>query len=281
MALPPSFARDGFKVSPKTRLRRILIGTEGGANTGKTEFAWSAPGPGIHLAIDRGHSAVLESTNPPDTRSLIEGDNLIIVPIKCPLNTSCTKAEALTAWQTEFWPSYTKALGNVDARTVIVDGDSDGFEWQMLCEFGRTTQIPQIQRTSLNAARRAMIAKAWDSGKIVITTNKLKKKYEDKLDPSTGAPLPDPQQPGKTLREWDGVSYERQGFNDHEYLYELQLRHLYRRGDAETANAWGVQILLCKANRNLEGLELWDGDCNLRTVLELAYPHIPADEWGY
>lgn len=280
MALPASFRRDGFVRPAQSRFRGVMIGTEGGANTGKTEFAWSAPGPGIHHALDRGHRSTLENNEPPSTRNLIEGDNLLILPTEVPLNSGTTKEQALASWRTWYENHYKKSLSNVDVRTVILDGDSDSFEWQTLAEFGRTAQIPPIQRTSLNAARRVMIARAVDSGKVFISTNKLKKKYEDVHD-GNGQPVMDPTKPGQTLREWDGKSYERQGFNDHEYGYEIQLRHIYQRAEGKSKAMWGIQILLCKANRSLEGEELWAGDCNLPTLLQLVYPHIELSEWGY
>lgn len=285
MSLPASFSRDGFSGIPTSRFRGLMIGTEGAANTGKTEFAWSAPGPAIHLALDRGHRATLENPDPPTSRCLVAGESLVVQPIECPLNTGVTREQALASWRLFYQERYIKALHNGDVRTVILDGDSDSFEWQMLAEFGRTNQIPQIQRTALNASRRVMIARAADSGKIYISSNKLKKKYEAQFK-DDGTPIPDPQKPDQQLREWDGKSYERQGFNDHEYCYELQLRHLYARPytDAkgnDKPGKWGVQILMCKANRALEGDELWGSDCNLPTLLEYIYPHIGLAEWGY
>jgi hypothetical protein len=45
--LPASFLKDGFVPPDKMRrTRRLMIGTDGPSNTGKTEFAISAPGPG-------------------------------------------------------------------------------------------------------------------------------------------------------------------------------------------------------------------------------------------
>lgn len=274
MPIPASFARE-FPQQPKSRFRRVMIGTEGAANSGKSEFALSAPGPGIFLALDRSYDAMLENPDPPTTRNA--GD-FIILPVRVTLPTACTQAEAQAAWKEFYFNYYLKALNNQDARTVVLDGDSDSFELQMLAEYGRTTQIPQIQRTSLNAARRAMIAKAWDSGKIIIATNKLKKKYEPVYDAS-GNPVADPQKPNEQKREWDGKSYERQGFNDHEYLWQIQIRHLFERRD--DGPHWGLQVIMAKANRQVEGNELWDEDCNVRTLLELVYPEIPATEWGF
>lgn len=268
MALPASFRV--FTPPAKGRFKKVLIGTEGPANSGKTEFAMSAPGPGIFLALDRSYDATLDNPEPPETRNV---ENFVILPVRVAMPTAATQDQAKGAWR-EFYGVYTQALDNPDARTVVLDGDSDSFELQTLAEYGRTTQIPQIQRTSLNAARRAMIARAWDSGKIVIATNKLKKKYETQYNADGSIKMGGD---GKPVREWDGVSYERQGFSDHEYLWQLQLKHHY---DADKG-IWGVEILMAKAYRATEGTVLWGGDCNLRTVLELVYPNVKPSEWGF
>lgn len=286
MTLPVSFLRDGFTAQSPQRFRGILIGTEGAANSGKTEFCWTAPGPGIMLALDRQYRACLDNPEPPATRQPGQPpEGWAIQPIPAAMSGTVTQDAAIQLWREFYQKYYLKALNNMDARTVVLDGDSDSFEWQMIAECGRVIQVPQLMRTGLNASRRAMIAKAMDSGKIVLTTNKLKKKYEGVWD-AAGNPVPDPQKPQEQKREWDGVSYERQGFNDHEYLYEIQLRHLYQRahpnGNGKVIpQRWGIQILMCKANRSLEGEELWGPECDLPTLLQYVYPHISLEEWGY
>jgi hypothetical protein len=278
VSLPRSFQTDGF-IIPKAKYKRLLVGTEGGANTGKTEFGLSAPGPGIWLALDRG-TGLLNNPNPPEARN--ESD-FALVPVTVPLQTMVDQSDAATYWNA-FRILYNKSLANQDARTLLVDGDSDGFELQTLAEFGKVIQIPPILRTKLNAARRAYTAKAFDSGKIVIMTNKLKRKYENVLN-ADGSPKVDAE--GKNIREWDGASYERQGFNDHEFLFELQLKHLYRPESVNPVSrkkvpqSWGVRILMAKANREVEGAELWGSDCNFLGVVSLVYPHIDPSEWGF
>lgn len=270
MTLPKSF--NTFKVPAPRKFLGLMIGTEGGANSGKSEFALSAPGPGIMLPLDRQIDGVLLNPKPPESRQ----EDFLIIPVPVVLPQAATQAQAQACWK-EFYISYLRpALQNPDARTVVLDGDSDSFELQMLAEFGRTTQIPQIQRTSLNASRRAMIAEMSDSGKIIIATNKLKRQY-DKVWDEAGNPVPDPQKPGEQLATWDGVSYSRQGFNDHEYLWQIQLRHLYNR----EKGIWGLKILLCKPDRSLEGYELWGDDCHMPALLETVFPHIPLARWGY
>ena len=67
MPVPASFAQQGFSL-PARKFRRLMIGSDGPAGSGKTEFAMSAPGPGINISLDRGLDSVLDNPNPPATR---------------------------------------------------------------------------------------------------------------------------------------------------------------------------------------------------------------------
>lgn len=261
MPLPASFAKDGFYPAAQARgkVRHLLVGTDGWSGTGKTEFACSAPGPGIVLCLDRDFESMLDNPNPPGSRQ----DNYAFKTIKVPLATQLpTNRDYLAYWQ-EFYAYYKKALDNPDCRTVVIDGDSDSWELQRLAEFGKLTQVPPILYTQVNAARRAMIARAWDSGKIVICTNKLKEGYESKMDSAN-----------REVRTKTGRD-ERQGFNDQDYLFQMQLRHFHRDGK------FGVKIVKCKADTTLVGMELVGEDCNFAALVQVVYPQVPLEEWGY
>lgn len=286
MALPASFIRDGFVSAAEVRKRRhlpglnrpgIMIGTEGETNTGKSEFAMSAPGPGIFLCVDRGFDGMLDNPNPPASRC----NDYAFKVIQFPLATQVGQSEYLAAWK-GFYEEYKKALANLDCRTVVLDGDSDSWELQRLAEFGKLTQIPSIMYANVNAARRAMIARAWDSGKNVIGTNKVTPEYVTKLD-AAGNPVL--KADGKEERIKSGAK-TRQGFDDQDYLWQIQLRHLYKAPGVnkitkkETPQQWGIQILKCKPNPSIQGSELWGADCNFAGLVQMAYPNISLKEWS-
>lgn len=276
MTLPASFQRDGFVTPEQARLkagskfRRLLIGTEGRSDSGKTEWVLSAPGPGIVICADRGFDALFDNPNPPPTRSKDFAFKVVLPPGNQGAPSKSVYLEVWNAFKADFY----KALENPDARTVVIDGDSDTWELQRLAEHGRLTGIyPATKYTDVYAARRHLINRAWDAGKIVIATNKLKAEYRTVLD-AEGKPILDEQKQEK--REKTG-EYERQGFPDQEYLWQIQLRHLYnaKRGQ------WGVQILKCKPNPSLVGLDLWGEDCNFRSLVSVTHPHVDPREWGY
>lgn len=282
MALPASFLRDGFTPTPaKTKYKRLMIGTDGLSETGKTEFALSAPGPGLGICLDRGFEACLDNQSPPPTRR----KDFAFRTIAIPLATQSNKPGGiyLEYWQ-KFYDAWLAALANPDARTILLDGDSDSWELQRLAAFGKLTQIPPILYTEVNAARRVMITRAYDSGKIIIATNKVKGEYEDEIDPRTGEVVLD--NTGKPKRKLSGQLI-RQGFGDQDYLWQIQLRHMYQEARVnkltgkEIPGQWGIKIMKCKANHDLVGAELWGSDCNFQTLVQTVYPHIPLSEWGY
>lgn len=274
MTIPKSFLKDGFlppNQIQKAKYKRLMIGSDGMSNSGKTEFALSAPGPTLVICLDRGYEAMLDNPNPPASRQ--EGSYAFKV-IQAPLSTQALQDTYKEYWK-DFYAEYRKALANTDARTVIIDGDSDSWELQRLAEFGKLAGAGKgLAYTGVNAARRAMYARAWDSGKIVIATNKIGKDFQPIYKPDGTMVL---DQNGKPEREWDGKSWERQGFPDQSYLWHMQIRHLFNPDKMQ----WGIRLMRVKANPLLEGEELWGDDCNFETLVSNVYPQVPLTEWGF
>jgi len=211
---------------------------------------------------------MLENPNPPETRN---ADNFIFKIVPAPLATQMNKEDYQAYWKA-FYSHYKAALTNDDIRTVVLDGDSDSWEVQRLAEFGRLTKVPPNLYDNVNAARRAMYARAYDSGKIFIATNRVRKVYIDKLD-SKGNPVINDA--GNVVRVWNG-EYERQGFGDQDYLWQVHCR-CYRDKDS---GEFGLEITKCKMNKELEGYTLTGGDCNFQGLVQTIFPNVPLKEWG-
>lgn len=279
MPLPASFARDGLiNYQPTSKYKRLMIGTQGETNTGKTEFINSAPGPGVNICIDRAFEGMLDNPNPPAARR----DDFAMVVIKVPLNLTETQ-DGYKKYFEEVKGKLYKALENADARTVALDCDSDFYELQQLATFGRLTQIwPQTRYSDLYALRKAITARAWDSGKIIIGANKVKDEYETVLD-AEGKPTLEAD--GKEKRTKTGRK-ERQGYKDTDYLWQIQIEHFVI--DAHTdkkgkyhPSEWGIRILKCKNQPDLKGLELTGEDCNFAGLVQVTHPDTPLKTWGF
>lgn len=285
MPIPQSFIRDGFKTAAQARTRRnlpglkrsgIMIGTEGETNTGKSEFILSCPGPGIVLPVDRGYDTMMDNPRPPKSRR----DDFVFDEIQLAMSAMKFEEGYIQNWQ-NFYGRLMKALANLDARTVAIDGDSDTWETQRLAAFGKLTQIPSIMYTEVNAARRAMYYRCYDSGKIIVATNKVREEYVVKRD-AAGMPV---LKDGKEIREKSG-NLSRQGFDDDNYLFSIQIRHLFKPASInsvtkkESPMQWGLRILKCKPNPEVQGEELWQNDCCFAGLIQLAYPNTKLSDWG-
>lgn len=284
MPIPQSILRAGFQTPEQARrvvtskTRRLLIGTEGRPDTGKTEFLLTCPGPGIVLCLDRGFDAMYDNPNPPPARR----DDFGFKIITAPAATQAVQSTYLEHWRS-FKEEFYKALTLADVKTICIDGDSDSWELQRLAEHGKLTGVfPQTRYTDVYAARRAFYNRAWDSGKIVIATNKTRAEYQTVKD-AEGHPVLDKDNQEK--REATGA-FVRQGFPDQDYLWQIQLRHLYTpSGFSKTLKRrvpaqWGIHILKCKANTMHVGTELWGAECCFTSLVQLVYPQVDLSEWG-
>lgn len=270
--LPQSFLNAGFLAPDKVRkFRRLMLGTQGRSDSGKTEFAISAPGPGVVICLDRGYEAMLDNQTPPPWRR----KDFAFKVVKAPLPTGAAKdlhqAEAIEIWK-QFRSDCYSAIALPEARTIVIDGDSDSWELQRFAEFGRINKVPSHMYDGVNAARRSFYARLHDSGKNIIATNKIKKHYVTQYKPD-GTPILDER--GGEKRIWDGT-WERQGFGDQEYLWAIQLDHFW---DEEQSD-WAAKIIKCKPDKTLEGYTLRGEELNFAGLVQTVYPHIPLSEWG-
>lgn len=287
MSLPASFAKDGFQPASMARKRQklpngkflkpLMIGTEGQTNTGKTEFILSCPGPGLVIALDRG-LGLMDNPNPPRARR----DDFAWKVIQVPASTSAKQPEYLQYYE-DVRDSFYRALDNQDAVTVAIDGDSDFWELHRLMAFGKLTGIyPATKYTDIYAQRRAITNRAWDKAKIVVATNKVKDEWVDVYKPDG---TPELEKDGSAKRRTSG-NLIRQGFPDTDYLWEVQIRHLYKPPTLNsitkkmTIMQWGIRIIKCKHNPEMQGSELWGEDCNFRGLVSLIYPEIDPKEWN-
>lgn len=273
-----SLASLGYKARDEVMaIRKTIISSGGLSDSGKTEFICSAPGPGVVLCIDRNFQGMLDNPEPPAAR---QSDFLFKV-ISIPLYIQGRQEDFVEYWK-RIRKDFYDTLDVQGLRTLGFDGDSDSYELQRLAAFGKLQGVPSINYTEVNAARRAFIARAHDSGKIVICTNKLKPIYMDKINPQTGqVEIADS---GRPIRIPSG-EYEFKGFEDSDYLWQIVIHHMYKAPYMHpvlkkmTEPQWGLKITKCKPRKALEGHELWGSDCNFAGLVQYVYPNIPLGEW--
>jgi hypothetical protein len=262
-------------------LKGLLIGTDGPSDAGKTEFLFSIPGVLKVLSIDRNFQGVVDNPNPPASRN----EDAMIKVHTPPLDKTALIPD-YQAYHSLIRNDYYSILDDATTTAIGVDGDSDWWEIHQLAHFGKLTGIfPQTRYAAPYSEKRAIIAHAFDSGKIVINTNKCKDEYTPVLDPLGKTQLDDK---GEIKKEKSG-RLESQGFKDKDYLYQIWLRHMYKPKRTETRAGrqveipgdYGIQITKCKHNMELMGTELWGSDCNFRGLVELVYPEVDVRRWGF
>lgn len=263
-----------------------MIASEGESDTGKTEFLFTCPGPGVILAWDRGFDAALDNPNPPKSRRA----DFAMKVIKAPSATQFADPKEYRPYWLEGLKATLNAISIPEAVTIAIDGDNVSWELQRLAEHGRLTNVfPQTKYTDVYAARRALYFRLWDSRKIIIATNMMRDEFKAMKNPD-GTYIMDPTT-NEPKKERTGNKVA-QGFPDQEYLWQIRIRHLKRAGTPPTWNKilkrnaggtppqWGLRITKCKANDAMVGEELWGEDCTFQGLVSLVYPHIPLSDWG-
>lgn len=287
-SVPQSLLQNGFMMPEQARKRKgskfrgLMIATEGKSDTGKTEFMLSAPGPGGIVACDRGFDAVFDNPNPPVTR---RGD-FAIYPAAIPKFTDFQNAKEYTPYYVEFYKAVMSIAGNPEARTLGIDADNLSWDLQKLSEWGKLTTFPQVKFAEPKSARMSFYHQLWESGKIIITSNMLQDAWVDVVD-DNGLPVKD-EKTGEIKRKPSG-EYVAKGFPDQEYLWAIRIRHLFKGPlvrkfmgkEIHTPKQWGIKIMKCKANPDLVGEELWGENCNFAGLVQLVYPQVPLEEWGF
>ncbi len=273
MALPTSFKALGAVTVDEARIRRklprgtrpgVLIKNYGPTQSGKTEFALSCPGPGILISVDKQSDAVWDNSNPPAARNPDWG--LIDYEMPVPGQSE----DFVAAWK-KYRDLLYGCINNKEAMSVCVDGDSETWDLQLLADHGKVTQIMPIKRTGTNQSRRALMSRLYFSGKIVICTHRVKPEYEAVFTPD-GKPVKDSM--GNDDRRPTGRSVVA-GFNDDNYLWHLVLEHFKTK-----TGKFGIKIIKCKANTQVEGMDLVGDECNFASLVQVAYPDTPLKAWG-
>lgn len=293
--IPKSFEQEGF-VDPSSvmqvfrlkngqYLKSLLMGTDGPSDSGKTEFALSAPGPVQVIAVDLNYQGVLDNSSPPPSRCSVFGFKTFNAPTPHP--TVKLDPKQFEPYHVAIRDSLYSALLNKESPTVVVDGDSDWAEIHTMSHFGKLTQIyPQTRYAAPKAERKAIMNKAFRSGKIVILTNKSKSEYAPVFDKDGKAVMDEYTSEQKTAPTG---KLQAQGFSEKDYLVQIWLHHMYRPATqrqignklVDVPGQWGVRLTKCKHNPAMVGVELWGADCNFKSLVQMVYPEVPLSRWGY
>jgi len=242
----------GFTPKKASTRRRIIAQVEGHEKTGKTHFAFTAPGPIAYFGLDTGEEGVIEKFLA-DGKEIITPDESIRVPNIVEMSADGPKMDAVAAWE-QMKKAYSACCRSPQVRSIVWDTATEVWELIRLARFGKLAQVMPVQYSPVNAEMRGLIRLAYDSDKNFIMLHKVKPEYVN--DKKTG-------------------KFERAGFSDTQYLVQLNLRTEY---DHESG-LFGVTVLNCRQNMTLCDLK-FEGDlCSFPMLATMIMPNTSPADW--
>ena len=243
-------ALQGFSEKESTGGKRLLLSIEGMPGKGKSTLALSAPGPIALFDFDTGLEGVVE-------KFLDEGKKIYIPDESLKHGDTQDPKVWDKMWQS-FKVHYFRALDCKDIRTVVIDTATEAWELVRLAEFGKLSQVLPHSYGPVNAEFRRLLRRAYDSDKNLILIHKLKPKYVN--DKRTD-------------------EYEMSGFSGTPYDVQCSVRVWRHRRDVDGDVDFGMTVLKCRPNAEVEDEELVQPMSNFAFLAATVFPDTDVEDW--
>jgi hypothetical protein len=242
----------GFKPKKAEVHKRLIMQVEGHEKTGKTHFALTAPGPIAYFGLDIGDEGVIEKFLTAG-KEIITPDDSIRVPNIIIMDPDGPKMDAVAAWE-GMKRAFVACCKSPQVRSIVWDTATEVWELIRLARFGKLSQVMPVQYAPVNAEMRGLIRTAYDSNKNFVLLHKMKAEYVN--DKRTG-------------------KYERAGFNDAEYIVQVNLRTFH---DDET-NEFGIEVLNARQNMQLCGQQFLGELCSFPMIATMVMTSTGPADW--
>lgn len=222
--------------------RRLVASVSGLDGTGKTHFCLTAPDPIVFYNIDIGTEGVVEKF-----QKGFDGQGakrVLIRDVRVPKTASKDVYEIMWA---ELRQSVEVAY-RLKHGTMIFDTASEAYELCRLAYFGKLTQVMPHHYQIVNNDWREFMRLAFDSSMSTFFIHKVKPVWVN------------------NARTKD---YEIAGMAEIPYLVQVNLSMF--REDSSDGSEFGLKILKCRQNPNLNGQILRGALCNFEMLLSLIY----------
>jgi hypothetical protein len=240
-----------FQPASKHMTHRLIVDAGGEEKSGKSHFAFTAPGPIYEHSFDIGNEGVIDKFM--DKKQIFVADyGLDIQPGEAP---DKEVAEAACKVWDQFVANFKDGLASCGNGTTYVDTISEAWQLCRLARFGRLTQIMPHNYTVVNAEMRDLIRECYDHDANVVFTSQMKPEWENYTD-STG------KEKGKKTGRM-----VRSGFSDMPYLVQINLQ-CFRTDKPDGGSDFNITIEDCRQNPNLNGLTL---DNDFETLLNMVF----------
>lgn len=246
----PGFTQVKGDYVPKS----LNIVSQGLDDSGKTDWACTAPEPIVYIGLDRGVGEVVNSA------VKRYGKNILLKEISVPVGED--QEVYVPIWKET--REHLQLIPASGAKTVVVDTASRLWELCRLAKFGALEQIPQHRYTKVNAMFESLLDHLFEARDLnVILIHQLKKEYKGRIDEKTQ----------KEVSFWTG-GWERQGFNKLNYMANLILEH--RRSED---GAFKIKLLKCKGNKDMWGQEYEVESYDFAGLAAEIYPDSSLEDW--
>ena len=260
------------KVTPKSRVRRLIESVEGPEKTGKSHHAFTAPAPIVYFDTDYGSEGVVEK---------FAGDKDIYdYEVKTAkdilIKHKDTKGQGPQVDATEefdrFKDAYYDSLNDKTIRTVVWDTATEVWELLRLAFFGKLAQVPPMKYGPANEEYRRLVRAAFDTDKNLILLHRVKDEYVG--DTNTGS-----MRTGKKLRA---------GFNDTGFLVQLNVVTYFdspKSEDGDPEEGFGLYVRDCRQNMGIAGMRLQGkiegigSMCSFPYLATSVFPDTELGDW--
>lgn len=262
-ASPPTRPGMGFRKVSGEQIgrRRMVVSIYGPEKSGKNHFAFTAPGPfGFH-SFDYGDEGVIEKF----VRGEVEGVPPMDVDkaeyvLNVPPDSSVDETSKAA---TPVWSAFTTnyAIGLAKYRTSVIDTGTDAYEIVRMSYFGKLSQVMPHHYAPVNAEFKGLFRQAYSTvGHNLILLNRHKDEWLTKIVN------------GKEKADRTGNMIFA-GYSGTPYEVQVHLRSF------KSAGEFGMEVVACRQNPNLEGMELSGDMLNWWTLGQLVFPGSEEEEW--
>lgn len=249
----PTVSIPGFKVVNSVPKPRLILSIEGMDKSGKSNLAFTAPGPIGYLEFDIGAEGVVEKFQ--HTKQILSPD-----AYETRFEGGAQKTDAsneFARFENDFKSSISKL------RSTVVDTASETWELLRLARFGKLTQVKPHHYVEVNQEYRDLIRFAFEHDSNLILLHKLKAEWKESASGSSS----------KTGQ------FERQGFSETGYLVQMNVRCWREEVREEGDLGFRAQILNCRQNPEIAGEILMNEQITFQTLGMMALPDLDASVW--
>ncbi len=213
---------------------------------GKTRWAFTMPKPLVYMQLDNCYEHALARARKEYGADAIRHLHYEVDPLKD------LKTAAAETW-TRFVRDYEYAINN--ARSVVVDTATELLDIRKLAEFGRNTQIPQMNYGSFYADFRWLVNTGMKSGANVLFIHRLKDEW-----------LGGERTGSYTMDGWKGVQFDSEIYVEH---------------DRDEDGNFMTNIKECTQDAMLMGMTLSsaDEDNDFAGLATRVFPETSREEW--